>query len=81
LILNVTAGLFLWNHYREATESVRVLTIEVNILKDNLHLTDDDFIHFHGQEHQYLSKYRQLSVDDQLRIRYVQALDELAARK
>lgn len=75
------AGLFLQDHYHETTELVCMLIVKINILKDKLHFTNDNFIQFHEQECQYFNNYRQLSVDDQFWIHYVQALDELAARK
>ncbi|KIJ57433.1 hypothetical protein HYDPIDRAFT_178172 [Hydnomerulius pinastri MD-312] len=64
----------------KATEMVRVLTAELKVLQTELDISDDDFGRFHEQERQHLDGLKQPSPLDQLRIRYVSALDELAAK-
>jgi hypothetical protein len=72
------SGNFLWNHYREALKSVQTLTAELTIIKAELSLTDDAFPQFLKEEHAYLDGLKQPPVRDQLCIRYVEVLDELA---
>ena len=46
-----------------------------------LKLTDEDFQRFLTEERTYLTSLKQPSLDEQLKIRYVQILDELEERK
>ncbi|KAG1774225.1 hypothetical protein EV702DRAFT_1180815 [Suillus placidus] len=64
---------FLWNHYREALKSVQILTAELTAIKD--------FPRYLEEEHAYLDSLKQLPARDQICIRYVEALDELAERR
>lgn len=75
------SGNFLWNHYREVLNSVQTLTAELTVIKAELSLTDDDFPRFLKEEHDYLDGLKQPPVRDQLCIRYVEVLDELAERR
>ena len=72
---------FIRNHYREASESVHILTDELVILKATLKLTDADFQCFLVEERTYLTSLKQPLPNDQLKIRYVQILDELEEHK
>ncbi|KAG2034009.1 hypothetical protein BDR03DRAFT_870812 [Suillus americanus] len=69
---------FLRNHYREAQTAVQTLTAELTALKGVLNLSDTDFLHFHEQERSYLDGLKELPPKDQVSIRYIQALDEVA---
>ena len=51
------------------------------ILKATLKLTDEDFQRFLTEERNYLTSLKQPSLDEQLKIWYVQILDELEERK
>jgi hypothetical protein len=79
--LTIQVGNYLDNHYREASEMVHTLSIELDVLRTQLSIIDDDFSRFHEQERQHLHNLKQPSPEDQLRIRYVSALDELVAKK
>jgi len=72
------SGNFLWNHYREALRTVQVLTAELAAIKAELSLTDDVFLQFLEDEWDYLNGLKQPLLRDQLSIRYVEVLDELA---
>ncbi|KAG8217192.1 hypothetical protein J3R82DRAFT_5274 [Butyriboletus roseoflavus] len=69
---------FLWNHYRAAAEAVHSLTAELNVLKMEFDITDGTFEKFHEQEQHYLGSLKELPVRNNLHIRYVHVLDELA---
>ncbi|KAG1724776.1 hypothetical protein EDB19DRAFT_1897859 [Suillus lakei] len=53
---------------------------ELETIKAELHLSDDDFLGFFDQEHVYLDSLKQPAPRDQLSIHYVVVLDELAER-
>lgn len=72
---------FIQKHYQEALKLVCFLTTELTAIKGVLHLNDNDFLHFHAEEHKYLESLKQLSLDDQLSICFVQVLDELEQAK
>ncbi|KAG1864584.1 hypothetical protein C8R48DRAFT_747867 [Suillus tomentosus] len=72
---------FLHNHYQEALTAVQTLTAELATLKGVLNLSDTDFLHFHEQERSYLDGLKELPLKDQVSIRYIQALDEVAERQ
>ena len=73
------AGKYLWTHFNEATRAICTLTSELDIIKKQYNLTDDDFVRFHVDERNYLENLKQPAIRDQLLIRYVQILDELEA--
>ncbi|KAG1862692.1 hypothetical protein F4604DRAFT_1882297 [Suillus subluteus] len=75
------SGNFLWNHYREALKSTQTLTVELSVIKAELGIVDDNFSWYILQEHAYLDSLKQPPARDQISIRYVEALDELAERK
>ncbi|KAG6373647.1 hypothetical protein JVT61DRAFT_6310 [Boletus reticuloceps] len=60
---------------------VHKLTAELTLLKDKLHLSDDDFPRFLAEERSYLLSVKCVPPQDGVKIRYVQSLDELVARK
>lgn len=78
LILTWHVGTFLRNHYREALTAIYTLTTELSALEGVLNLTDVDFIHFHEQERSYLDGLKEPPVKDQISVRYIQSLDEVA---
>ncbi|KAG1887724.1 hypothetical protein F4604DRAFT_1674896 [Suillus subluteus] len=53
----------------------------IEIIKNELQLTDDDFPRFLCEECKYLESLKELPVRDSLCIRYVEVLDELAKRR
>jgi hypothetical protein len=61
--------------------AVQTLTAELTALKGVLNLSDTDFLHFHEQERSYLDGLKELPPKDQVSIRYIQALDEVAERQ
>ncbi|KAG2152785.1 hypothetical protein DEU56DRAFT_868810 [Suillus clintonianus] len=72
---------FLWNHYREGLKSIQTLTAELTAIKAELFLTDEDFPRFLDEERNYLDRLKLPPIWDQLCIRYVEVLDELAERR
>ncbi|KAH7904674.1 hypothetical protein BJ138DRAFT_884863 [Hygrophoropsis aurantiaca] len=72
---------FLRNHYREALTAVRTLEAELAIVKSTYNLSDDDFLRFFNEEKVYLDSLQHPPVDDRLKIRYVEVLDELTRCK
>ncbi|KAI5990638.1 hypothetical protein EDD15DRAFT_2170207 [Pisolithus albus] len=68
---------FLRMHFDEAIRAISSLTFELDIIKKEFNLVDDDFIRFHADEHKYLTNLKQPALHDQLLIRYTQILDEL----
>ena len=68
-----------WSDFDEATRAIYTLTLELDIIKKQYNLTDDDFVRFHVDERNYLASLKQPAIRDQLLIRYVQILDDLEA--
>jgi hypothetical protein len=60
---------------------VRTLTSELALLKDELYLTDDDFPQFLVEERSYLTSLKQLPQEEAIKLRYVQALEDLEEKK
>jgi hypothetical protein len=71
----------MWNHYREALNSIQMLTVELSAIKAELNITDDDFPRYLLQERAYLDSLKQPPARDKISIRYVEALDELFERR
>lgn len=69
------------NHYKEAKALVRTLSSELAVLKAKLSLTDDDFLSFLADEHAYLVSLKRPPERDEIKIRYVQVIDELEERR
>ncbi|KAN0087911.1 hypothetical protein V8E55_006532 [Tylopilus felleus] len=63
---------FIRNHYHEAMASVHKLTGELEVLKDQLGLTDADFPHFVAEERAYLVSLKQPPPLDVTKTQYVQ---------
>ncbi|KAG2147965.1 hypothetical protein DEU56DRAFT_753229 [Suillus clintonianus] len=59
----------------------KLLTAELETIKAELHLSDNDFLRFFDQEHIYLDSLKQPALPDQLSICYVEVLDELAEQR
>ncbi|KAG2112534.1 uncharacterized protein F5147DRAFT_744450 [Suillus discolor] len=76
-----TLSNFIWNHYREALNSIQTLTVELATIKAELCLTDEDLSQFLKDECDYLDGLKLPPVRDQLCIRYVEVLDELAQQR
>ncbi|KAI6020939.1 hypothetical protein BKA83DRAFT_4055633 [Pisolithus microcarpus] len=70
---------YLWVHFDEAVQAISTLTFELDVIKKEYNLIDDDFVQFHVDECAYLENLKQLVIHDQLLIHYVQILDELEA--
>ncbi|KIK35770.1 hypothetical protein CY34DRAFT_95506, partial [Suillus luteus UH-Slu-Lm8-n1] len=62
----------------DTLKSVQLLTAELETIKAELHLSDDNFLGFFDQECVYLDNLKQPAPRDQLSIHYVVVLDELA---
>lgn len=75
------SGNYLWTHYREALKSVRLLTAELETIKAELCLSNNNFPGFFDQECIYLDSLKQPAPRDRLSICYVEVLDELAERR
>ncbi|KAI5999191.1 hypothetical protein EDD15DRAFT_2386482 [Pisolithus albus] len=67
-------GNFLWNHYRAATDAICTLSVELDVLKTQLNLTDEDFQRFYEQERCYLNSLKKLPLQDRVQIQYVNRL-------
>ncbi|KIK11196.1 hypothetical protein PISMIDRAFT_19737, partial [Pisolithus microcarpus 441] len=70
---------YLWVHFDEAVRAISTLTFELDVIKKEYNLIDDDFVRFHADERAYLENLKQPAIHDQLLIHYVQILDELEA--
>ena len=57
--------------------AVRTLSIELAAVKVTLQLTDNNFVHFHSEEQMYLMSLKEPPAQDQLKIHYVDVLEEL----
>ncbi|KAI6010143.1 hypothetical protein BKA83DRAFT_4467612 [Pisolithus microcarpus] len=68
---------YLRTHFDEAIRAISSLTFELDIVKKEFNLIEDDFIRFHADERKYLADLKQPALHDQLLIRYTQILDEL----
>ncbi|KAG1733397.1 uncharacterized protein EDB91DRAFT_1028248, partial [Suillus paluster] len=75
-----TLSNFIWNHYREALNSIQTLTAELAVIKAELCLTDEDLSQFLKDERDYLDGLKLPPVRDQLCIHYVEVLNKLAQR-
>ncbi|KIJ58421.1 hypothetical protein HYDPIDRAFT_178073 [Hydnomerulius pinastri MD-312] len=71
---------FLRKHFHEAVREVTTLNAELTIIKEQYHLSDEDFVRFHAKERKYLDSLKQPPIRDELLIRYVDVLDELEKR-
>ncbi|KAF8141802.1 hypothetical protein EV363DRAFT_1392219 [Boletus edulis] len=71
-----------WNEAKyEVLSLVRKLTSELGLLKDELHLMDEDFPWFLEEERSYLRSLKQLPLQEAIKIHYVQAIDDLEEKK
>jgi hypothetical protein len=77
----VLIGVFLRSHYQEALTLIHELSIEVSAVKQALNLTDADFAQFHTDKRSYLESLKEQPLNDRLKIRYVQVLDDLAEQR
>ncbi|KAI6027772.1 hypothetical protein BKA83DRAFT_4462509 [Pisolithus microcarpus] len=66
-----------WDADKYAALTISSLTFELDIIKKEFNLIDDDFIWFHVDECKYLANLKQPVLHDQLLICYTQILDEL----
>jgi hypothetical protein len=71
-------GQYIRNHYSEAVKAVFDLETELNVVKAELGLTDEDFEQYHADERRYLAELTEPSVDTTLKIHYIKVLRELA---
>ncbi|KAG6377656.1 hypothetical protein JVT61DRAFT_14421 [Boletus reticuloceps] len=72
---------YIWNHYKEATETICTLSSELAILKPTLRLSDKDFLHFLSDKFTYLNSVQQPPQHEEVSIQYVQVLDELEEQR
>lgn len=70
-------GQFLGNHYRAALDTIFALEHELQILKENISLTEDDFHENIRHEMQYLEGLKKQSPIASRKIQYIQALQGL----
>ncbi|KIK13833.1 hypothetical protein PISMIDRAFT_118100 [Pisolithus microcarpus 441] len=66
-------------HFEEMVRAISTLASELDVIKKEYNLIDNDFVRFHADERSYLENLKQPAVCDQLLICYVQILDELEA--
>jgi hypothetical protein len=74
----VLKGGFIRNHYREAVQAVQSLKTELNILRNELRITDEDFDRYLAAEKKYLFDLQETSPTTTLKMQYVRALNELS---
>ncbi|KAF8333829.1 hypothetical protein F5887DRAFT_892953 [Amanita rubescens] len=72
---------FILNHYREATNLIHTLEQELSVIKEQLRLTDGDFEHFFEEEQKYLDNLKQMPKTNEMKIKYIHALNEMAQWK
>ncbi|KAI6011388.1 hypothetical protein PISMIDRAFT_55938, partial [Pisolithus microcarpus 441] len=65
-------------HFEEAVRAISTLASELDVIKKEYNLIDDDFVRFHADERSYLENLKQPAVRDQLLIRYWDAAREVA---
>ncbi|KAL4071582.1 hypothetical protein V8B97DRAFT_2023737 [Scleroderma yunnanense] len=70
---------YLQMNFNKAIQAISTLTLELDIIKKEYNLADDDFVWFHVDECNYLKTLKQPTTWDQLLIHCVQILDELEA--
>ncbi|KAI6115508.1 hypothetical protein EDD16DRAFT_1693366 [Pisolithus croceorrhizus] len=69
---------YLWVHFDEAVRAISTLASELDVIKKEYNLIDEDFIQFHVDKHSYLENLKQPVIRDQLLIHYWDAAWEAA---
>jgi hypothetical protein len=79
VFLNISSkGNFYLNHYQAALDNIRTLEAELSRFQDELALTPDDFKSYCDEEEKYLEALKEPSPFVSRKIKYVQALTDLA---
>lgn len=78
-IIKIIPGTFIINHYQEATETIRCLEHDLHTIKEQLQLSDDDFVEIFEAEKRYFENLQQPPPTVKLKGEYVRALNNLTA--
>ena len=74
-------GKFILNHYQNAAEIIASLQQELEIVKTNLSITDDDFNDLLKCEKEYFRSLEQPPPSVELKKQYIRSLNDLAASR
>ena len=74
-------GKFILNHYQNAAKIIASLQQELEIVKTNLSITDDDFNDLLKCEKEYFHSLEQPPPSVKLKKQYIQSLNDLAASR
>lgn len=75
-VANIVSGTFIINHYEEAIKTIRNLERDLHVIKEQLHLTDEDLAGIFEEEKKYFENLLQPPIDVQLKTEYVRALKD-----
>ena len=78
--LNFAASFF-WSHYNKASDLIDQISIELQTIKAELGITDDDFKQYSPQERTYLQGLQAEPPQETLHYQYVEALQDRAKQK
>jgi hypothetical protein len=71
-------GIFIQNHYREAVQAIQSLETELEVLRAEFQIPDEDFKRYLAAQKKYLSDLREASPTTTLKSQYVRVLNELS---
>ena len=74
-IVDLSPGMFLYNNYKQALETIQELEKELSIFKANRNLTDMDLEQFLNEEKVYLSSLKKPRAANTLQVTYIEALE------
>ena len=69
------------HHYETAVDSIDVLTTELNIIKGELGMTEDDFRQDLADEKTYLHSLTEPPIETKMKLQYIRALRELSQHR
>lgn len=78
-VANIVSGTFIVNHYKDAIKTIWSLEQDLDVLKAQLQLTDEDLAGIFDEEKRYFENLRQPPIDVQLKAEYVCALKDWTA--
>jgi hypothetical protein len=77
ILIYMSIGLFLCNHYDDALNTISQMKTELNAIKGELGITDDEFEQYLKDERKYLQELTEPSTETTLKIQYIRALRDL----
>lgn len=78
-VANIVSGTFIVNHYKDAIGTIRSLEQDLDLIKKQLQMSDEDLIGIFEEEKQYIENLLQPPIDVQLKGEYVRALKDWTA--